>query len=122
MATTREELEAYREKVLEELTARMLRLQQIDTSIASNRYLLDRAGPSGGLRSGNTLRILAGASRKAGLTRDHERLQRQRKEAMADLKRAEARLSDVDQELEELDMAEVSGGGANTDERKAGED
>ena len=122
MATTREELEAYREKVLEELKTRMLRLQQIDTAIASNRYLLDRAGPSRGLRSGNTLRILAGASHKAGLTRDHERLQRQRKEAAADLKRAEARLTDVDLELRELEVAEVSGGVAEREKRKTGED
>jgi seryl-tRNA synthetase len=102
VATTREELELYRERVFEELKARTLRLQEIDTAIASNRYLLERAGPSGGLRSGNTPRILAGASHKARLLREHERLERQRREAAADLKRAEERLVDVDQELEEL--------------------
>lgn len=106
MATTRKELEIYREKVFEELKARVVRLQEIDTAIASNRYLIERAGPSGGLRSGNTARILAGASHKARLLREHERLERQRREAAADLKRAEERLVDVDQELEELGVGE----------------
>jgi chromosome segregation ATPase len=111
VATTREDLEAYREKVFEELKARTARLQEIDTAIASNRYLLERAGPSSGLRSGNTLRILAGASHKARLSREHERLERQRREAAADLKRAEERLADVDQELEEVET-QIAGDGA----------
>lgn len=122
MATTREELETYREKVFDELKARTARLQEIDTAIASNRYLLERAGPSSGLRSGNTLRILAGASHKARLIREHERLERQRREAAADLKRAEERLADVDQELEELEMDVVGDGLMEGDEGTRGED
>ena len=106
MGTTREDLERYREKVFEELKARTVRLQEIDTAIASNRYLIERAGPSGGLRSGNTLRILAGASHRARLRREHERLERQRREAAADLKRAEERLADVEQELEGIELSE----------------
>ena len=122
MATTKVELEAYREKVFEELKARTARLQAIDTAIASNRYLIERAGPSSGLRSGNTLRILAGASHKARLLREHERLERQRREAAADLKRAEDRLADVQQELEELEMVTVSDGVSDVDEETTGED
>jgi chromosome segregation ATPase len=122
VATTREELEAYREKVFEELKARTARLQEIDTAIASNRYLLERAGLSSGLRSGNTLRILAGASHKARLLREHERLERQRREAAADLKRAEERLADVDQELEELDMDVVGDSVIEGDEGTTRED
>jgi len=122
VATTKEELELYREKVFEELKARTVRLQEIDTAIASNRYLLERAGPSSGLRSGNTLRILAGASHKARLLREHERLERQRREAAADLKRAEERLADVDQELEEFEMETASDGVSDGDEGRTGED
>ena len=122
MATTKVELEAYREKVFEELKARTARLQAIDTAIASNRYLIERAGPSSGLRSGNTLRILAGASHKAQLLREHERLERQRREAAADLKRAEDRLADVEQELEELEMVTVSDGVSDVDEETTAED
>ena len=106
MEDSREELETYREKVFQELKARALRVKDIDTAIASNNYLLDTAGPGSGLRSGNTLHVLAGASHRARLKRERERLQRQRAEAMADLKRAEERLADVDRELEELEAKE----------------
>jgi 7,8-dihydro-6-hydroxymethylpterin-pyrophosphokinase len=120
VATSREELEEYRERVFQELKARTVRLQEIDTAIASNRYLLERAGPSNGLRSGNTVRILAGASHKARLLREHERLERQRREASADLKRAEERLVDVDQELEDLEAA-LAGGGVSAEGTKEGD-
>lgn len=103
MENSREELEDYREKVFQELRARALRVKELDTAIASNRYLLDTAGPAVGLRSGNTLHVLAGASHRARLKREEARLQRQRSEAVADLKRAEDRLADVDRELESLE-------------------
>ena len=108
VATSREELEAYRERVFQELKTRTVRVQELDTALSSNRYLLDRAGPAQGLRSGNTLQVLAGASHKARLTRERERLERQRREAAVDLKRAEERLADVDRELEELEAREVA--------------
>lgn len=109
MATSREELETYRERVFQELKARNARLQEIDSALASNRYLLDRANIGPGLRSGDTLRVLAGASHKARLIRERERLERQRREASADLRRAEERLGDVDRELEELEEREGDG-------------
>lgn len=109
MEGSREELEDYREKVFQELRARALKVKNLDTAIASNRYLLDAAGPAIGLRSGNTVHALAGASRRARLKREEARLQRQRSEALADLKRAEERLADVDRELEAL---EGNGGGS----------
>lgn len=109
MENSRDELELYREKVFEELKARALRVKELDTALASNRYLLDTAGPAIGLRSGNTLHVLAGASHRARLKREESRLQRQRIEAVADLKRAEERLADVDRELEELETRETLG-------------
>ncbi len=109
MATTRTELEIYRERVFQELKTRTTRVQELDTALASNRYLLDRADLAQGLRSGNTLRVLAGASHKGRLTREREKLERQRREAAADLKRAEERLNDVDRELEELEEREKEG-------------
>lgn len=109
MATTRAELEIYRERVFQELKTRNARVQEIDSALASNRYLLDRADLAQGLRSGNTLRVLAGASHKARLTREREKLERQRREAAADLKRAEERLGDVDRELEEVEEREKDG-------------
>jgi chromosome segregation ATPase len=109
VATTRAELEIYRERVFQELKTRNARVQEIDSALASNRYLLDRADLAQGLRSGNTLRVLAGASHKARLTREREKLERQRREAAADLKRAEERLGDVDRELEEVEEREKDG-------------
>lgn len=106
MANEREELEVYREKVFQELRARALKLKEVDSALASNQYLLEAAEPSKGLRSGNTLRVLAGASHRARLKRERERLERERREAAADLKRAEERLADVDRELEELEESE----------------
>ena len=107
MADSREELETYREQVFKELKTRALRVQEIDTAIASTRYLLETGSFSRGLRSGSTLRVIAGASHRARLKREHERLERQRREAVADLKRAEERLTDVDRELEELEEQEL---------------
>lgn len=122
MATSREELEAYRERVFQELKTRTDRVQELDTALASNRYLLVRAGPGQGLRSGNTLQVLAGASHKARLTRERGQLERQRREALADLKRAEERLADVDRELEELEQREIEGVGLAGKGDTTGED
>ncbi len=122
MATTKVELELYRERVFQELKTRTARVQELDTALASNRYLLDRADLAQGLRSGNTLRVLAGASHKGRLTREREKLERQRREAAADLKRAEERLSDVDRELEELEEKENEGVSVLRDGDTTGED
>ena len=122
MATTRAELEIYRERVFQELKTRTARVQELDTALASNRYLLDRADLAQGLRSGNTLRVLAGASHKARLTREREKLERQRREAAADLKRAEERLGDVDRELEELEEREKEGLSGAAEGDTTGED
>ena len=121
MADSREELELYREKVFQELKARALKVQDIDTAIASNQYLLEMANSSRGLRSGNTLRVIAGASHRAKLKREHERLERQRREAAADLKRAEDRLADVDRELEELEARELQEDGTLREHAEEGE-
>ena len=122
MATTRAELEIYRERVFQELKTRNARVQEIDSALASNRYLLDRADLAQGLRSGNTLRVLAGASHKARLTREREKLERQRREAAADLKRAEERLGDVDRELQELEEREKEGLSGAAEGDTTGED
>jgi hypothetical protein len=122
VATTRAELEIYRERVFQELKTRTARVQELDTALASNRYLLDRADLAQGLRSGNTLRVLAGASHKARLTREREKLERQRREAAADLKRAEERLGDVDRELEELEEREKEGLSGAAEGDTTGED
>ena len=110
MGSEREELEAYRQKVFEELRVRAERLKDIDGAIASNRYLQEASGSSHALRAGNTIKALAGASRHSKLRRDAEELERRRRQAAEDFRRAEQRLEDVDRELNELEStrAEVS--------------
>jgi chromosome segregation ATPase len=81
-------------------------VQELDGAIASTVRRLETAGPARALRSGDTLRALAGVSQREKLRRELEKLRRQRGEAAADLKRAEERLEDVDKELEELDRVE----------------
>jgi chromosome segregation ATPase len=95
-------LEAYREKVFNELRIRTERLRDIDGAIASNSYLQSATTSEHALRGGNTIRALAGASSKAKLRRERADLERKRKEAADDLKRAEERLGDVDRELAAL--------------------
>ena len=99
MAEERATLEAYREKVLGELKIRTERLREIDGELASNLYLQRAKSSDRPLRSGKTLHALAGASRHAKLRREQRELEQKRREAAADVRRAEERLVDVDREL-----------------------
>ncbi len=99
MANERATLEAYREKVLDELKIRTERLREIDSALASNLYLQQSKSSERPLRAGKTLHALAGASRHARLRREQRELEQRRANATTDLKRAEDRLVDVDREL-----------------------
>lgn len=117
MATKREELEQYRERVSQELRLRGDKLKDLDGRLASTEYLLRTASASNALKSGDTVRVLTQASYRAKLRRDREALERRRSEAVEDVKRAEARLEDVTRELQELEESEGSSYEAGTDER-----
>ena len=106
MGNEREELEAYRQKVFDELCSRAQKLKEIDGAIASNRYLQDSTRSGYALRAGNTMKALAGASRHSKLRRDAEALERKRLEAAEDFRRAEQRLEDVDRELAEMESTD----------------
>ena len=106
MATKREELEQYKERVFQELRLRGERVKELDTKLASIKYLIDGVRTSGALKSGDTVRVLTQASYRAKLRRDLDDLERKRREAFDDLKRAEVRLEDVMSELEELEDRE----------------
>lgn len=103
MASAREDLEYDRERILEELKVRSDRVKEIDAALASNQYVLERSGPGAGLRSGSAVQILAGAARRNRLKAEHERLKSKRAEALEDLRRAEERLEQVDQELRAIE-------------------
>ena len=106
MATKREELDQYRDRVFQELRLRGERLKEIDGKLASVEYLIEATRSARTVISGDTVRVLSRASYKAKLSRDREALRRRRAEALEDLKRAETRLEEVDTELEELEESE----------------
>ncbi len=103
MATKRDELEQYKERVFQEVRLRGERVKDLDAKLASIQYLIDGASAHSALKSGDTVRVLTQASYRAKLMRDREGLERKRREAFDDLKRAEVRLEDVMSELEELE-------------------
>lgn len=105
MATQREELQAYRERVFEELRTRMERLKGVDGEIASMRYLIEQTRSSRALRAGDTVRVLVRASQKARLLREHARLEGVRAQILEDVRRAEERLEEVDSDLDALEDA-----------------
>jgi len=117
VATKREELEQYRERVSQELRLRGDKLKDLDGRLASTDYLLRSVSARSTLKSGDTVRVLTQASYRAKLRRDREALERRRGEALEDVKRAETRLEDVIRELQELEEIEGGSDDAGTDER-----
>jgi hypothetical protein len=104
----REELLSYREDVLRELERRVSRVREFDAQIAATQYALDSSDRDRKVLTGQAVRVLAQVSYRARLKKQLEAQQRDREEALEDLRRAEARLVDVDDELSQLDeLSEV---------------
>ncbi len=101
--TQREELLSYREDVLRELERRAGRIREIDAQMGAVQYELESSDRNRRVLTGNTARVLAQVSYRARLKKQLEAQQRDREEALEDLRRAEARLVDVDSELSRLD-------------------
>ena len=119
MATKQEELQQYRERVLQELRLRGERLKEIDGKLASLEYLIEKVRSARTGLSGDTVRMISRASYKSKLKRDREALRCGREEAFEDLKRAETRLEEVNTELEELE--ESAGGEAGELDNERGD-
>jgi hypothetical protein len=113
--TKREELLSYRDEVVRELERRAGRIKEIDAQIATTQYAIDSA-EMGRVPAGQTLRILTQVSYRERLKKELKGHRRVREEALADLRRAEARLVDVDNELSELEEA-LEGGVAEAAEK-----
>lgn len=101
----REELLYYREDVLRELERRASRVREVDAQISATQYALDSSDRERKVLTGQTARVLVQVSYRARLKKQLEVQQREREEALEDLRRAEARLVDVDHELSQLDEA-----------------
>ncbi len=102
MDETIEELQSYREKVIAEVERRMLRLGSIETDIERAEFQADADGRAQALLSNHTGRNQAAAAHRKRLKERVLELTREREQAEADLDRAKARLTEVDQRLEEL--------------------
>lgn len=99
----REELLTYREDVLRELERRADRVREIDAQIGTTQHELDCAERRRKVLTGQTERVLAQVSYRTRLRKQLEIQKRDREEALEDLRRAEARLVDVDHELSRLE-------------------
>lgn len=102
MGQERDDLEAYRTQVAIELERRIDRVRQLDGAIASVDFRLDAGGGPAQRLNGPTSRVLAGRAFREKLKRDRTKLERERNEAVEDVKRAQERLEQVDGELAEL--------------------
>lgn len=104
----REDLLSYREDVLRELERRANRVREIDAQMGATQHALDSSDRGRKVLTGQAERFLAHVSFRTRLRKQLEAQKRDREEALEDLRRAEARLVDVDHELSRLDeVAEV---------------
>ena len=119
MGTKRRELEAYREMVFQELRARAEKLKEVEGKVASLEYLMGTVSSTRALLTGDTRKVLTQASYTAKLRKDKDMLLRKRREAQEDLKRAEDRLEEVDNDLAKLE--ESGGNGFVEDDSEGGD-
>lgn len=102
----REQLERYRDEVLQEIERRVSRLREIDSQIAAAEFQLDGLSAARGPRVGNTGRMLAQTALREKIKRDRAKLEASRAEAVDDVRSAQSRLEQVDAELRELESAD----------------
>lgn len=107
-----EKLLQYREDVVAELSRRVERLKKIDRELASQQLMIESAGQTRHILSGDTSRTLVQAAYRAKLRKALEELQASRGEAAEDVGRAEQRLREVDEEIEALQSARSVAGSA----------
>lgn len=96
------ELKIYREKVFHELKRRAEALRGAEGRLAEAQFEIDRATRASRTISGTTARIQIENAHRAKLRAALKALEGERTEAKADLERAEQRLKEVDQRLDEL--------------------
>jgi uncharacterized protein (DUF2236 family) len=110
-----EELESYRAQVAVELDRRIERVRRIDSEIAAVMFRLEALQSSGRVLAGNTARLLSQVSFREKMKKDREKLDRERAEAIEDVKRAQERLAQVDAEIAEKEYADVEELQSNSD-------
>jgi chromosome segregation ATPase len=96
------ELKLYRDKVVQELKRRTEALMELEGRLIDAQFELDRATRASRTISGTTARIQIENAHRVKLRSALRVLESERDEAKADLERAEQRLREVDQRLDEL--------------------
>ena len=97
----------YRKQVTAELSRRGERVRAIEQEIASRSLVLEESQRHRMVLTGDSQRLLARESYRASVRKAIERLKGERTEAREDLKRAQDRLQQVDEDLAEC-MAQRS--------------
>lgn len=97
------ELRAYREKVIAELERRTLRLRELEEQMGRIEYELECSGRGRKKIMGATARIQVEAAHRSKLKGELKALLKDRDVAVADLQKAEVRLTEVDRRMRELE-------------------
>jgi chromosome segregation ATPase len=100
------ELRGYREKVVAELERRTCRLRDLEEEMGRIEYQLESANRGRRKIIGETARIQVEAAHRAKLKGELRTLSRDRDVALADLQKAEIRLTEVDRRIKELEKEE----------------
>jgi hypothetical protein len=106
-STEVEKLQTYREEVSKELQARSERLRSLDQRIEQHQRNAGAHTQEYKERIGGAQAILAQEAYRRRIGRELERLKEERKEAAADVARAQERLALVEEEIVSLMEAEV---------------
>jgi hypothetical protein len=96
------DLEQYRELVVAELERRAIRVQQLESEISTLQFTLDAAARTRKASMANTARTQVEAAHKAKLRGMIRELEKKRAEAALDFEKAQARLREVDERIQEL--------------------
>jgi predicted nucleic acid-binding Zn-ribbon protein len=96
-----QELQAYREKILEHLKEREHRMQDIEKELSKVAFMLKEYGVQKLVRSGNVRVIMRGEAFREGLSKDRDKLIRKLTEARSEVALARERLALADSDIVE---------------------
>lgn len=96
------ELEAYRDKVLQHLRERELKMQELEKEVAQVAFMLKEYGVQKLARTGDARSLIRGEKFRGELSRERQRLDRRLEEARNDVGLARERLAAAETELAEM--------------------
>ena len=96
------DLESYKAMVIAEIERRALRVQQLESEIARIQFAVEAASRNRKVSLAETARIQVEAAHRAKLRRDIKELEKERAIALGDLEKAQSRLQEIDERMEEM--------------------